>query len=66
MLQQVIFKDGFLVNALRELPVGLCRGNCVMFKRSLYALAHVTGNAYRAGADIRHPNLFKDVSYPFD
>ena len=47
----VVFKD-FVVNALRELSVGLCRGNCVLYKRSLYALARVSGTAFRAGADI--------------
>ena len=48
----VVFKDGFVVNALRELSIGLCRGNCVLYKRSLYALALASGNASRAGADI--------------
>ena len=48
----VVFKDGFVVNALRELSVGLCRGNCVLYKRSLFALARVSGSAFRAGADI--------------
>ena len=48
----VVFKDGFVVNALRELSIGLCMGNCVLYKRSLYALAHVSGTAFRASADI--------------
>ena len=48
----VVFKDGFVVNALRELSVGLCRGNWVLYKRSLCALALVSGTAFRAGADI--------------
>ena len=48
----VVFKDGFVVNALRELSVELCRGNCVLYKRSLYALACVIGNAFRVGAHI--------------
>ena len=47
-----VVKDGFVVNSLRELSVGLCRGNCVLYKRSLYALARVSGTAFRAGADI--------------
>ena len=54
----VVFKDGFFVNALRELSVGLCRGNCVLYKRSLYALARVSGTAFRAGADIPTSELF--------
>ena len=48
----VIFKEGFVVNALRERSVGLFRGNCVLYKCSLYALACVSGNALSAGADI--------------
>ena len=47
----VVFKDGFVVNALREPSVGLCRGNFVLYKRSLFALARVSGTAFRAGAD---------------
>ena len=46
------FNDGFVVHASRKLFVGLCRGNCVLCKRSLYALAYVNGNAVCAGADI--------------
>ena len=37
---------------LRELSVGLCRGNCVLYKRSLYALARVSSTASRAVAHI--------------
>ena len=48
----VVFKYGFVVNSLHELSVGLCTGNCVLYKRSLYALARVSGNAFHAGADI--------------
>ena len=48
----VVFNGGFVVNALRVLSVGLCRGNCMLYKRSVYALARVSGTAFRAGADI--------------
>ena len=48
----VVFKDGFFVNALRELSVGLCSDNCVLNKRILYALARVSGTAFYVGADI--------------
>ena len=48
----VVFKDSFVADALRELSVGLCRGNCVLYKRSVCTLAQVSGNALRAGADI--------------
>ena len=45
-------QNGFVVNAMRGLSVGLCRDNFVLYKRSLYALARVSGTAFRAGADI--------------
>ena len=48
----VVSKDAFVVFNLRELSVGQCGGNCVMYKRSLFALARVSGIAFRAGADI--------------
>ena len=48
----VVFKDCFVHNALRELSVGMCRGNCVLYKRSLYALDRVSDTAFRAGAAI--------------
>ena len=48
----VVFKDGLVVDALRELSVGLCRGNCVLYKQSLCAFARVWGNASLASADI--------------
>ena len=40
-----VFKDGFVLNALRELSFGLCRVYCVLYKRSLYALGRVSSNA---------------------
>ena len=48
----VVFKDSFVANVLRSLSVGLCRGNCVLYKQNLYASARVCGNAFCAGADI--------------
>ena len=48
----VAFKDSFAVKALRSLSVGLCRGNCLLNKRSLYALARASSNAFLAGANI--------------
>ncbi len=44
-------KDGFVAHALRELSIGLCKGNAVLYKRSMYALARVSGDAFRAGMD---------------
>ena len=44
-------KDGFVAHALRELSIGLCKGNAVLYKRSMYALARVSGNEFRAGMD---------------
>ena len=55
-LSGVVFKDRYVVNALRELLVGLCRGNCVLYKRSLYALARVSCSAsFIAGIPLRSP-----------
>ena len=48
----IVFKDGFVVNSLRELSVGLCRANCVLYKRSLYVLVCMSNNAFCADADI--------------
>ena len=46
----VVSKDSLVVNALCELSVRLCRVKWVLYKRSLYALARLSGNAFRAGA----------------
>jgi hypothetical protein len=48
----VRLRGDFTANALRELSVGLCRGNSVLYKRSLYALARASGVAFRAGMDV--------------
>ena len=37
-----VVKDGFVVNTLRELSVWLCRGNYVLYKRRVHALARAT------------------------
>jgi hypothetical protein len=45
-------KSSFVTNALRQLSVALCRGNGVMYRRSLAVLATASGCAFRPGADI--------------
>ena len=45
-------KGNFVTNALRELSVGLCRGNSVLYRRSLHVLALASGIAFRAGMDV--------------
>ena len=45
----VAYKDGFVTNALRELSVALCKGNGVLLRRSLGAVARATGRAFREG-----------------
>ncbi len=45
-------KDHFVSNALRELSVGLCRGNAEVYRRSMTALARASGNAFRAGMTV--------------
>ena len=58
----VVSKDGFDLNAVRELSVGLYRSNCALYKRSLYALARVSGNAFRAGAEVATSESNQDAS----
>ena len=41
-------KGAFMAGALRELSVGLFRGNGVLYRRSLGVLARVSGNAFMA------------------
>ena len=60
----VVSKDGFVVSALREISVCLCRGNCVLYTRIFNALACVSGNAPR-GADIPTSKSIKDVFFSF-
>ena len=43
----VVVKDDFVVTALHELSVRLCRGNCVLYKQSLDVLARMSGDAFR-------------------
>ena len=44
-----VSKEGFVTNALHELSIGLCRGNAVLYKRSLTAMARVSGAAFQRG-----------------
>ena len=44
-----VHQDDFIDNALRELSIGLCRGNAVMYRRGQTALARVTGEAIQRG-----------------
>jgi hypothetical protein len=39
---------------IRELSVGLCQGNCQMYRASLGLLAGVSGRGFREGA--AHPH----------
>ena len=43
-------KSAFVTNALRQLSVGLCRGNGVMYRRGMAVLATASGCAFRPGA----------------
>ena len=45
-------KDLFMTNALKELSIGLCRGNGVMYRRGVTALARVTGTALMTGLPV--------------
>ena len=54
----VVFKDNSVVKAPSELSVGLSRRNCMLNKRTLYALGHVSGTAFRSGDDILTSDIF--------
>ena len=53
----IVFKDNSVVKALSELSVGLSRGNCMLNKRTLCALGHVSGTTFRTGGDILTPDI---------
>jgi hypothetical protein len=44
-------KSGFVASAIRELSLGLCRGNYYMYRAAWGLLAQVTWHGFRAGAD---------------
>jgi hypothetical protein len=46
-----VSKSGFVATAIRELSVGLCRGNCYTYRAAWGLLAQVTGHGFCAGAD---------------
>ena len=46
-----------MAGALRELSVGLCRGNGVLHRRSLGVLARVNGSAFMAGMAVASYNV---------
>jgi hypothetical protein len=48
-----VSKSSFVAAAIRELSVGLCRGNYQMYRASLGLLAGVSGRWFREGA--AHP-----------
>ena len=45
-----VSKSAFVRSAIRELSVGLCRGNCVMYRKSLGLRAAGVGQGFRPGA----------------
>ena len=47
-----VVKDGFVGNALKELSISLCRGNALMYRRGLGALARATGSCFTAGLTV--------------
>jgi hypothetical protein len=46
---QVVEKRDFVENTLRELSVGLCRGNGMLFRAGLQAVAQASGRSFHAG-----------------
>jgi hypothetical protein len=48
----VVIKGDFVRNTLRELSVGLCKGNGLMYRAGLKILARTSGCAFLSGADV--------------
>jgi hypothetical protein len=48
-----VSKSGFVASAIREISVGLCRGNFQMYRASLGLLVGVSGRGFPEGA--AHP-----------
>jgi hypothetical protein len=46
-----VSKSGFVASAIRELSMGLCRGNYYMSRAAWGLLAQVTGHGFRMGTD---------------
>jgi hypothetical protein len=44
-----VSRSSFVAGALRELSVGLCRGNFLAYRASLGALVRSSGSAFRPG-----------------
>jgi Reverse transcriptase (RNA-dependent DNA polymerase) len=47
-----VTKTAFMASAVRELSVALCRGNGIMYRASLQALARASGSVFRAGLPV--------------
>jgi hypothetical protein len=47
-----VTRASFVAGALRELSIGLCRGNFFMYRASVGMLARVSGRGFRAGLDV--------------
>ena len=48
----VVVKGDFVRNTLRELSVGLCKGNGIMYRAGLKILARTSGRAFLSGNDV--------------
>ena len=57
----VVFMDGFVVNALCELSVGLCRGQLCVVQAQSVCFSSCEWHRFPC----RHPKLFKDGCFPF-
>ena len=50
-------KGDFVGSALRELSVGLCKGNGVMYRAGLKVLARCSGSAFISGATVPYADV---------
>jgi hypothetical protein len=48
----VVVKGDFVRNTLRELSVGLCKGNGILYRAGLKILARASGRAFLSGTDV--------------
>jgi hypothetical protein len=52
-----VSRASFVAGALREICIGLCRGNFLLYRRSIGRLARASGSHFRAGLHVPTDDL---------